>query len=70
MLRLVVLALFAGAAVAAVVYQAMTANHQSLRELGMDIGLRLLVVILVVGLGWFLGRPAWRTPGTKPRRRS
>jgi hypothetical protein len=36
----------------------MTANHQSLRELGMDIGLRLLVVMLVVGLGWFLGRPA------------
>jgi patatin-related protein len=56
--RLILLLVIAAAAVVAVLWQTASQNHQSVRQLFIDTGLRVLLVVVVLGVGWFLGRPA------------
>jgi patatin-related protein len=58
--RLILLLLVAVAALVAVLWQTATTNDQSVGQLLLDAGLRLLLVVVVVGVGWFLGRPSAR----------
>ncbi|MCW2704231.1 MAG: patatin [Blastococcus sp.] len=60
--RLVLLVLVAAAVLAAVLIQTASENKQSIRDLLLDTGLRVLLVAVVIGVGWFLGRPTRHAP--------
>jgi uncharacterized SAM-binding protein YcdF (DUF218 family) len=60
--RLLLLVLVAAAVLAAVLIQTASENKQSIGDLLLDTGLRVLLVVVVVGVGWFLGRPTQHTP--------
>jgi patatin-related protein len=60
--RLLLLTLLAAAVLYAVLLATASERDQSLQEVLQDIGLRALVILVVVGLGWILGRPSLRTP--------
>jgi patatin-related protein len=66
-LRLGLLALITVAALVGVLWQTLREKDQSLGELALDIGLRVLLVAVVLGVGWFLGRPTNRVPEPEPR---
>ena len=59
-MRLILLLLFAVAALVAVLWQTAATSDQTVGQLLLDAGLRLLLVVVVVGVGWFLGRPSAR----------
>jgi hypothetical protein len=56
-LRLLLLVLLAAAALTAVLLQTASKNDQSVWQLLLDSGLRALLVVVVIAVGWFLGRP-------------
>ena len=60
--RLILLLLIAVAALVAVLWQTASESDQSVVELLIDAGLRVLLVVVVLGVGWFLGRPTTREP--------
>ena len=59
-LRLLLLVLLAAAALTAVLLQTASENDQSVWQLLLDSGLRALLVVVVIAVGWFLGRPTKR----------
>ena len=59
-LRLLLLVLLAAAALTAVLLQTAAENDQSVWQLLLDSGLRALLVVVVIAVGWFLGRPTKR----------
>jgi chromate transport protein ChrA len=66
-LRLAALTLVAAGALAAVLLLTAAENEQDVWHLLLDSGVRVLVVVVVIGVGWFLGRPSWRTAEDRPR---
>jgi len=56
--RLVLVAAVVALALVGLLVQKLAHDKQSLRDLLLDWGLRLFLVLVVVGVGWFLGRPA------------
>jgi hypothetical protein len=65
--RLGLLALVAAVALAGVLWQIAREEDQSVGEVVLDVVLRILLVAVVVGVGWFLGRPTDRVPAPDPR---
>jgi hypothetical protein len=56
--RLVLVAALVVVALVGLLVQKLAKDKQSVRELLLDWGLRLFLVLVVLGVGWFLGRPA------------
>jgi patatin-related protein len=56
--RLILLLVIAAAALVAVLWQTASESDQSVVELLIEAGLRVLLVVVVLGVGWFLGRPS------------
>jgi hypothetical protein len=55
--RIVLVAAIVVVALAGLLVQRLVENKQSIGDLLLDWGLRLLLVLVVLGVGWFLGRP-------------
>jgi patatin-related protein len=58
--RLLLLLLVAAVALVAVLWQTASQTHQSVQQLLINAGLRVLLLVVVLGVGWFLGRPTAR----------
>ena len=56
--RIVLVGAIVVVALAGLLVQRLVENKQSIGDLLLDWGLRLLLVLVVLGVGWFLGRPA------------
>jgi len=63
--RLVLVAAIVVVALAGLLVQKLAKDKQSVRELLLDWGLRLFLVLVVLGVGWFLGRPAKKDDKSK-----
>jgi hypothetical protein len=65
--RLLLVAVVVVVALAGVLVQRLAENGASVRDLLLGWGLRLFLVLVVLGVGWFLGRPTEKDDARRPR---
>jgi hypothetical protein len=65
--RLLLVAVVVVVALAGVLVQRLAENGESVRDLLLGWGLRLFLVLVVLGVGWFLGRPTEKDDARRPR---